>query len=72
MSDDREMHWYQIRVMYQAGNGATYASRSYGFSEPKVTSARMAFVRADLGAPPDAMICSVSYLGLMTQQEFEA
>lgn len=72
MSNEEQRHWYQFCVMFQTGMGATYKSIACGFTEPKVTNARMAFARRSLDAPSDALIVSISYLGQMTREEFEA
>lgn len=69
MSEKR--HWYQFCLLYQGGAGAAYRSVSCGFMDQNVTMARMAFARENAGAPADALISSVSYLGFMTREEFE-
>lgn len=66
-----QLHWYQFCVMFQIVNGATYKGVACGFAEPKITNARMAFARHSLDAPPDALIVSISYLGVMTREEFD-
>ena len=67
-----ELHWYHLTILYQNGMGATYRSASFGYAEQKVTIERMSFAKKHLDAPDNAVIISVSYLGLMTREEFGA
>lgn len=70
MRNDK-LHWYHFCLAWQVSSGATYKDVSCGFCNQKVTSSRMLFAKQNAGAPKDAMITSISYLGCMTREEFE-
>ena len=64
-------HWFHFVFMNSIpAGGAAYSSRSFGFSDQKITCERMAYAKRKCGADPSSMMISCSYLVRMTPEEF--
>ena len=66
------LHWYAISYLWSVPNrGKSWGSRYIGISENKVTSSTIAENKRGTGVPEDALVMAVSYLGHMTEEEFD-
>lgn len=68
-----ELHWYCFSYtgkLADGSEGTASASTYSGLIENKITLRRMKENKANAGMRIDAVVVSISYLGLMTREEF--
>lgn len=64
-------YWYVLGFIHLTNDGGeTRGSAFVGFSEKKITAARISQTKKDVGISSDAMLICCSYLGRMTAEEF--
>ena len=66
------LHWFMFTFMHSEHNiKTTYYNSAIGVSKKTLTSANIYYAKEMANAPHNSITMNISYLGYMTQEEFE-
>jgi hypothetical protein len=64
-------HWFIYTFMYINENYKIVTNFTMGYSSKRINKADIAEAKSLAHAPENAVVMNISYLGYMTQEEFE-